>query len=75
MQDYRRGLNFIEIKKIAEQWAEEYEASSYDDWCHPYSNQTMTVTQVLWSLHTERDMSVSGMRGHFERHMRAVNAR
>jgi hypothetical protein len=75
MKLQEQELSYLEVKQLADDWSEGYGISSYDDWCHPFTNQIMSIISVLWLLHTERRMSVRGMRLHFERYMRAVAAR
>ena len=72
MKIREQELNYLEVKKLAEAWCEEYGMGIYDTWHHPYKAQgenESTVLLVLWSLHTERRASVEGMRLHFERFM------
>jgi hypothetical protein len=67
-----KPMNYLQIKAIAQQWCEEAGIDTCDIWHHPWKPEgqsAMTVVSVLWSLHTERLMSVPGMRLLFERYL------
>lgn len=69
-------MTFIEIKQLAEQWCEEAGVDISESWHHPYRPEVETsIALVLWSLHTERYMSVQGMKLHFDRFVNAVQQR
>lgn len=68
-------MTYLQIKVIAEGWCEAAGIDRQGTWHYPFRpDEKMSITQVLWTLHTERNMSAGGMKLYFERYLYAIKA-
>jgi hypothetical protein len=66
------NMTFLDIRDLAEKWCDEVSIDRFDIWTSPDGVGKMTVTQWLFNLHERRDMTIPGMRLHFDRNVDAI---